>query len=130
MEKIIMFNTGNEEVTLKVVSCFAYTYNESRTVLKLSINESDHEYSDIKKLKNNKGVIRYYEDNTLKAEYEGYTLGKDGFYPSCTGDVWNVEILQKDAKNVRIDTAFAAILGLSAEIEEIWAILEEKGLLE
>lgn len=102
MAKQITFNNGTDEITLTVQNAFTYVYNAMKTVLKVVINESDHTYAEIAELKNCADKISYYVDGELKAEYEGYCLGNEGFNLNYKDGVFNVELTQETSYEVRL----------------------------
>ena len=103
MEKTIKFHNGTEEVTLKVQNAFAYTYDATKTVLKLKIAEEDHSFAEISELKKCESTITYYEDGEAKADYEGYILGSKGFVNNYKEGVFDIELTQENSLSIRLD---------------------------
>lgn len=126
----ITFNNGTEDVTLAVQSCFAYTYNAIKMVLKLVINEDDHRYSDVEKLKNVTGSIIYKEDGEIKSEYTGYTLGKDAFSCNYAKGVFSVEIERSTSDNIRMDLLEKLIKTTELNVSDLEdAVIELTGVV-
>lgn len=109
MAKKIVFNNGTEDVTLNITNCFAYSYNAEKNVLKIEINENAHSYDEIAALKLNSGSINLFENDDLKSEYTGYTLGAEGFTCNYSKGVFSVELERKNEVDIRIDAIWESI---------------------
>lgn len=102
MVKTITFNNGDHDVTLTVRNCFSYVYNAFKNVLKIEISESDHSYNEVAELKECAGKIDYAVDGEVKAEYEGYNLGAEGFSVNYANGVFSVEMAQETSYEIRL----------------------------
>ena len=118
MIKTITFNDGTKEVTLEVISCRSYTLNAFKNVLRIEIAENTHSYENVAQLKNVVGSIKYYEDNILKSEYEGYILGSEGFNVNYTNGIFTAELAQETSYEIRLTR-------LEETVEEIMGMLME-----
>ena len=118
MIKTVRFMDGTKEVTLNVTSCQSYTLNAFKNVLRIEISEAAHSYEDVVQLKKVIGSIGYREDNVLKAEYEGYTLGSEGFNVNYANGTFTVELTQETSYEIRIGR-------LEETVEEIMGMLME-----
>lgn len=102
--KLIKYTTPSGEKTLKVASTpYPYLQSTDKVVLKISVSEADAKSTDIEDLKNNTGVIEYYEDEDLKASYENYTCGSDGLVYGYDSGMYSVSLLRKDATQVALE---------------------------
>lgn len=102
--KTINYTTKDGEKTLKVSSTpYPYLQSADKVVLKISVSEADAKSTDIEDLKNNTGVIEYYEDDELKASYENYTCGSDGLIYGYDSGMYSVSLLRKDATKAAVD---------------------------
>ena len=121
MAKTITFNNGEEDKTLTVTNCFAYTYNALKTVLKLTFSESDTSFTDVEALKQNTGDITYLEDGEVKSVYIGYAFAENGFICNYADGIFNVEITQTGALDRRVSACEEAIESLMMIIGEMGA---------
>lgn len=102
--KTIKYTTVDGEKTLKVSSTpYPYLQSADKVVLKFSVSESDAKSADVEELKNNTGVIEYYEDDELKASYENYTCGSDGLIYGYDSGMYSVSLLRKDAVKAAVE---------------------------
>ena len=102
--KIIKYTTVDGERTLKVSSTpYPYLQSADKVVLKISVSEGDAKSTDIEELKNNTGVIEYYEDDELKASFENYTCGSDGLIYGYDSGMYSVSLLRKDAVKAAVE---------------------------
>ena len=102
--KTIRYTTVDGEKTLKVSSTpYPYLQNADKVVLKFSVSESDAKSADVEELKNNTGVIEYYEDDELKASYENYTCGSDGLIYGYDSGMYSVSLIRKDAVKAAVE---------------------------
>ena len=102
--KIIKYTTVDGERTLKVSSTpYPYLQSAEKVVLKISVSEGDAKSTDIEELKNNTGVIEYYEDDELKASFENYTCGSDGLIYGYDSGMYSVSLLRKDAVKAAVE---------------------------
>ena len=102
--KTIKYTTVDGEKTLKVSSTpYPYLQSADKVVLKFSVSESDAKSADVEDLKNNTGVIEYYEDDELKASYENYTCGSDGLIYGYDSGIYSVSLLRKDAVKADVE---------------------------
>ena len=102
--KIIKYTTVDGERTLKVSSTpYPYLKSADKVVLKISVSEGDAKSTDIEELKNNTGVIEYYEDDELKASFENYTCGSDGLIYGYDSGMYSVSLLRKDAVKAAVE---------------------------
>ena len=102
--KTIKYTTVDGEKTLKVSSTpYPYLQSADKVVLKFSVSESDAKSADVEDLKNNTGVIEYYEDDELKASYENYTCGSDGLIYGYDSGTYSVSLLRKDAVKAAVE---------------------------
>ena len=102
--KLIKYTTTTGEKTLKVASTpYQYLQSTDKVVLKFSVSESDAKSADVEELKNNTGVIEYYEDDELKASYENYTCGSDGLIYGYDSGMYSVSLLRKDAVKATVE---------------------------
>ena len=102
--KIIRYTTVDGEKILKVSSTpYPYLQSADKVVLKFSVSESDAKSADVEDLKNNTGVIEYYEDDELKASYENYTCGSDGLIYGYDSGMYSVSLLRKDAVKAAVE---------------------------
>lgn len=113
--KQITFNNGTEDVTLTIQNIFAYTYNATKNVLKISVSEADHTFEEIAELKKCTGKIVFTEDGSVKSEYTGYKTGDRGFICNYAGGVFDVEVERESALDIRIDI----VDGLIEELNEV-----------
>ncbi len=79
------------ENRIKVTSLYPYRYDygKGRTVLRIDIPEANITLEQLAELKANTGAVDYYEDDALKASYEGYTA--DFTYTYSNGN-YSVEL--------------------------------------
>ena len=114
--KLIKYSTLSGEKTLKVASApYPYLQSADKVVLRFSVAEADALSVNIENLKNNTGVIEYYEDDELKASYENYTCGSDGLVYGYDSGIYAVSLMRKDAVKVAVekntsDIAYIAIM--------------------
>lgn len=102
--KTIKYTTVDGEKILKVSSIpYPYLQSVDKVVLKFSVSESDAKSADVEELKNNTGVIEYYEDDELKASYENYTCGSDGLIYGYDSGMYSVSMLRKDAVKAAVE---------------------------
>ena len=102
--KTIKYTTVDGEKTLKVSSTpYPYLQSAEKVVLKFSVSESDAKSADVEDLKNNTGVIEYYEDDELKASYENYTCGSDGLIYGYDSGMYSVSLIRKDAVKAAVE---------------------------
>lgn len=102
--KLIKYTTTTGEKTLKVASTpYPYLQSTDKVVLKISVSEADAKSTDIEDLKNNTGVIEYYEDDELKASFENYTCGLDGLIYGYDSSMYSVSLLRKDATKAAVE---------------------------
>ena len=102
--KTIKYTTVDGEKTLKVSSTpYPYLQSADKVVLKFSVSESGAKSADVEDLKNNTGVIEYYEDDELKASYENYTCGSDGLIYGYDSGMYSVSLLRKDAVKAAVE---------------------------
>ena len=102
--KTIRYTTVDGEKTLKVSSTpYPYLQSAEKVVLKFSVSESDAKSADVEDLKNNTGVIEYYEDDELKASYENYTCGSDGLIYGYDSGMYSVSLIRKDAVKAAVE---------------------------
>ena len=102
--KTIRYTTVDGEKTLKVSSTpYPYLQSADKVVLKFSVSESDAKSADVEELKNNTGVIEYYEDDELKASYENYTCGSDGLIYGYDSGMYSVSLIRKDAVKAAVE---------------------------
>ena len=102
--KTVRYTTVDGEKTLKVSSTpYPYLQSADKVVLKFSVSESDAKSADVEELKNNTGVIEYYEDDELKASYENYTCGSDGLIYGYDSGMYSVSLLRKDAVKAAVE---------------------------
>ena len=102
--KLIKYTTLSGEKALKVTSTpYPYLQSAGKVVLKISVSEGDAKSTDIEELKNNTGVIEYYEDDELKASYENYTCGSDGLIYGYDSGMYSVSLLRKDAVKAAVE---------------------------
>ena len=102
--KLIKYTTLSGEKTLKVSSTpYPYLQSADKVILKISVSEADAKSTDIEDLKNNTGVIEYYEDDELKASYENYTCGSDGLIYRYDSGMYSVSLLRKDATKAAVE---------------------------
>ena len=102
--KTIRYTTVDGEKILKVSSTpYPYLQSADKVVLKFSVSESDAKSADVEELKNNTGVIEYYEDDELKASYENYTCGSDGLIYGYDSGMYSVSLLRKDAVKAAVE---------------------------
>ena len=102
--KTIRYTTVDGEKTLKVSSTpYPYLQSADKVVLKISVSEVDAKSTDVEDLKNNTGVIEYYEDDELKASYENYTCGSDGLIYGYDSGMYSVSLLRKDAVKATVE---------------------------
>ena len=102
--KLIKYTTLSGEKTLKVASTpYPYLQSADKVVLKISVSEGDAKSTDIEELKNNTGVIEYYEDDELKASYENYTCGSDGLIYGYDSGMYSVSLIRKDAVKAAVE---------------------------
>ena len=102
--KTIRYTTVDGEKTLKVSSTpYPYLQSADKVVLKFSVSESDAKSADVEDLKNNTGVIEYYEDDELKASYENYTCGSDGLIYGYDSGMYSVSLIRKDAVKAAVE---------------------------
>jgi len=109
MAKKIIFNNGAEDIALVVQNCFSYTYNAMKTVLKLSISESDHSFAEIEQLKDNIGDITYTEGDDVKSVYSGYAYPENGFNCNYSNGLFDIEITQSGSLDVRVSALEEAL---------------------
>lgn len=114
--KLIKYSTLSGEKTLKVASTpYPYLQSADKVVLRFSVSEVDASSADIEELKNNTGLIGYYENDELKASYENYTCGSDGLVYGYDSGIYAVSLMRKDAVKVAVekntsDIAYIAIM--------------------
>ena len=109
MAQIIRFNNGTEDIDLTVQNCYSYTYNAMKTVLKLTINETDHSFAEIEQLKNNIGDISYIVDNEVRSIYSGYEYPDKGFNCNYSDGVFELELTQSGSLDVRVTALEEAV---------------------
>lgn len=116
MEKTIRYATTEGEKILKVASTpYPYLQSADKVVLRFSVAEVDASSAAIEDLKNNTGLIGYYENDELKASYENYTCGSDGLVYGYDSGIYAVSLMRKDAVKVAVekntsDIAYIAIM--------------------
>lgn len=114
--KLIKYSTLSGEKTLKVASTpYPYLQSADKVVLRFSVSEVDASSADIEELKNNTGLIGYYENDELKVSYENYTCGSDGLVYGYDSGIYAVSLMRKDAVKVAVekntsDIAYIAIM--------------------
>ena len=102
--KTIKYTTTDGEKTLKISSTpYPYLQSADKLVLKITVSEADANSTDIEDLKNNTGVIEYYEDDELKASFENYTCGSDGLIYGYDSGMYSVSLLRKDATKAAVE---------------------------
>lgn len=106
---------GNERIRVLSLYPYRYDYGKGRTVLRIDIPEENVTLEQLAALKANTGAVDYYEDDVLKASYEGFTAD---FTYTYSGGSYSVELQ-------RVGETEAAVLANAAEIRRVSEIAEQ-----
>jgi hypothetical protein len=108
MTKKIIFN----EITVNVLDCYPFRYDDGKEVLRIS--SIDTTFEVLKNLKDFTGIIKYYEDDILKTEYEDYSAD---FSCNYYKGEWSLEL--KKISKIEI-----ALLQIQEKIETTWSAVD------
>lgn len=97
IESFIKFN--DNKIKCKNIYPYVYDYGNGKEVLRLEVLETDHNFDEILKLKDNTYDIYHYENEELKCVYEGYY--KD-FICNYKNGIYNVEIYRISKSDLKI----------------------------
>ncbi len=113
--KQIKFNNGKKEVMLNVEHITGIDMG-SKTILRITIPESEHTFAEVAELKKNTGTIEVYELGELKTEYCGFDIGTKGFMCNNAQETFTVDLTQRSDTDTRLSI-------LENTVEEIMGML-------
>lgn len=101
---------GETTLTVENVYPFRYDYGQGKQVLRISVLEENHSFTDLMILKNCEADIEYLEDEVSKIIYSNYSLD---FNCQYNAGIFNIEITRKTDELIRLEALERAFSQLS-----------------